>query len=314
MNDSLLQRRLLEVGANQFICPNGDKVNIDLCLSRCPHHIRCMGKPTLEAVANSVKDRKLGRKYSVTELIAGTREMYLKKTTDYAVDPQDQIFAMHGTAVHSICEKHSSSFILTEVRLANSLYTGQIDAYGDLLGNGKKIILDYKVTSSFKAAMALGYYKVEEPTGEFYKTGLKKGQPKTRKVLKTDGRKQILQWAIQVNAYRMLLEEHNFPVEELWVQMYIRDFSLRISKERNINQPIYLIKVNKISDIWLKKYFEIKKKRLDDAIKNGVIPDYCRNSESWGGRKCESYCSVFDACKRAYAEKLASSSSDEVAA
>ena len=93
------------MGAVNFVCPNHDVVPISQCLSLCPHHIRCMGKPTLEAVANSVKDRKLGRKYSVTELISGTREIFLKKTSDYSVNPQSQIFAMHGTAVHSICEQ-----------------------------------------------------------------------------------------------------------------------------------------------------------------------------------------------------------------
>ena len=288
------------MGATQFICPNKERISIGECLNSCPNAIRCMGKPTLEAVANSVQDRKLGNKYSVTELIAGTREVYLKKTTDYAVDPQDQIFAMHGTAVHSICEKHSSSFILTEVRLSNDLYTGQIDAYGDLLGNGKKVLMDYKVTSSFKAAMALGYYKVDEPTGEYYKTGVKKGLEKTRKVLKTDGVKHTLEWAIQVNAYRMLLEEHNFPVEEMYIQMYVRDYSLRIAAERNVEKPIYLLKVNKISDIWLKRYFELKRKRLEEAMLSGEIPNFCSKRESWNGRKCENYCNVFEACRKAY--------------
>ena len=288
------------MGATTFICPSGKQVAIRQCLEACPNAMRCMGKPTLEAVANSVKDRGLGSKYSVTELISGTREVYLKKTTDYAIDPQDQIFAMHGNAVHFICEKHSSSFILTEVRLSNDTYTGQIDAYGDLLGNGKKILLDYKVTSSFKAAMALGYYKVDEPTGEVYKTGAKKGQPKTRKVFKTGGVKHILEWAIQINAYRMLLEEHNFKVDDMHIQMYVRDYSLRIAAERNVEKPIYLIKVNKISDIWIKRYFAIKKRRLEAAMVTGVLPAFCSKRESWNGRKCQDYCNVFEACKGAY--------------
>lgn len=288
--------------ATQFICPTGDQVAISQCLAECPNAIRCMGKPTLEAVANSVKDRGLGNIYSVTELISGSREVYLKKTTDYAIDPQDQIFAMHGTAVHSICEKHSSSFTLTEVRLSNDIYTGQIDAYGDLLGNGKKIILDYKVTSSFKASRALGYYKVDEPTGEVFKTGTKKGQAKTKKVVKTGGVKHILEWAIQVNAYRMLLEEHNFKVDDMHIQMYVRDYSLRIAAERNVEKPIYLIKVNRISDHWLKRYFAIKKRRLEEAMATGVIPAICSKRESWNGRKCQDYCNVFEACK-AYMEQ-----------
>ena len=292
------------MGATQFICPSKERIGIADCLNSCPNTIRCMGKPTLEAVANSVQDRKLGNKYSVTELIAGTREVYLKKTTDYAVDPQDQIFAMHGSAVHSICEKHSSSFILTEIRLSNDLFTGQIDAYGDLLGTGKKVLLDYKVTSSFKAAMALGYYKVDEPTGEYYKSGAKKGLEKTRKALRTDGVKHTLEWAIQVNAYRMLLEEHNFPVEEMYIQMYVRDYSLRIAAERNVEKPIYLLKVNRISDIWLKRYFELKRKRLETAMANDEVPAFCSKRESWNGRKCESYCNVFDACRQAYEASL----------
>ena len=286
--------------ATQFICPSGERIGISECLSSCPNAIRCMSKPTLLAVAKSVQDRKLGDKYSVTELISGTREIFLKKTTDYSIDPQSQIFAMHGTAVHSICEKHSSSFTLTEVRLANDLFTGQIDAFGDLLGNGKNILLDYKVTSSFKAKMALGYYKVDEPTGEFYKTGAKKGQEKTRKVIKTGGVRHILEWAIQVNAYRMLLEEHNFKVDDMHIQMYVRDYSLRIAAERNVEKPIYLIKVNRISDHWLKRYFAIKKRRLEEAMATGVLPAVCSKRESWNGRKCEAYCNVFEACKNAY--------------
>lgn len=43
---------------------------------------------------------------------------------------------------------------------------------------------------------ALGYYKVDVPTGEVYKTGLKKGRPKTKKEWRTDGVRHILDWAI----------------------------------------------------------------------------------------------------------------------
>ena len=288
------------MGATQFICPSGERIGISECLSSCPNAIRCMSKPTLSAVADSVKDRGLGSIYSVTELISGTREVFLKKTTDYSVDPNDMQFALHGTAIHSISEKHSSSFTLSEVRLSNDIYTGQIDSYGDLLGNGKKILLDYKVTSSYKVAQALGYYKVDEPTGEFYKTGTKKGQEKTRKVIKSGGVRMLLDWSLQLNAYRMLLEEHNFKVDDMYIQVYVRDYSLRIASERNIDKPIYLLKINKISNHWLRLYFKIKKRRLEEAMATGVLPAFCSKRESWNGRKCEAYCNVFEACKKAY--------------
>ena len=286
--------------ATQFICPNRDKILIKQCLSTCPHCLRCMAKPTLETLARSVADRDIGRKYSVTELIAGTREQYLKKTTDYAIDPQSHIFAMHGSAVHSICERSTGGTVLTELRLSNDLYSGQIDCYGDVLGNGKKILMDYKVTSSYKAMIALGYYREDVPTGEVYKTGLKKGQPKTKKVWRTDGVRQLYEWAVQVNAYRLLLEEHNFPVDDMYIQMYVRDYSVRMASERNIDRPMYLLKINRVSDSWLYLYFAMKKAALDEALKNGVTPGFCRHRENWNGRKCKDYCDVYEECRKLY--------------
>ena len=292
--------------ATKFICPNNDRVLIAQCMSLCPHCERCMAKPTLEAIADSVKDRKLGRRYSVTELISGTREQYLKKTTDYAVNPQDHLFAMHGNAIHTMGEKTAEGTVLTEVRLSNDIYTGKIDAYGNVLGNGKKVLLDYKVTSSYKAMIALGLYKEDVPTGEVYKTGVKRGQPKTRKVWRNDGVRKLFDWALQVNAYRMLLEQHNFPVDEMYIQIYVRDYSLRIASERNIDRPVYLLKINRISDRWLQRYFEAKKERLDVSLKQGKLPAFCSPRESWHGKKCTDYCDVYDECKKQYEATLSS--------
>ena len=63
--------------ATHFICPNGDKVNISDCLTKCKQGKRCMFLPTLRAIAKSV-DRKV-KQPSVTELISGVREIFLKK-------------------------------------------------------------------------------------------------------------------------------------------------------------------------------------------------------------------------------------------
>lgn len=285
--------------ATKFICPNSKSIAISECLSFCPFGSRCMAKPTLNAVADSVKDRGL-KSFSVTELINGTREMYLKKTCEYHINPQDQIFAMHGSAVHSISENKSGNNILTEIRLSDDITNGQIDAYGDVLGDGKKILLDYKVTSSYKAMQALGFYKVDVPTGEVYKTGAKKGQPKYTKEWRTGGLRHILEWAIQVNYYRVLLEKHNFHVDDMYIQIYVRDYSLRMASERNITKPIYLIKINKISDVWLDRYFKAKRDRLTYAITNELLPNFCSNKETWSGKKCEQYCNVYDECRRLY--------------
>ena len=81
--------------AHAFICPNGNQVAIEDCLNQCQQPMRCMFLPTLRSVAASLNRNLTGA--SVTELIAGTRETYLKKMTHYAVDPQSVLYALHGS-------------------------------------------------------------------------------------------------------------------------------------------------------------------------------------------------------------------------
>ena len=95
--------------ATKFVCKDGNTIPIRQCLKQCPNAQRCMFLPTLRSVADSL-DRKLD-KPSVTELIAGTRETYLKKRCDYAVDPMQQLYAVHGSAVHTIQEGHNEGNI-----------------------------------------------------------------------------------------------------------------------------------------------------------------------------------------------------------
>ena len=78
--------------ATQFICPNGDKVVIEECLKKCKQGKRCMFLPTSRAIVKSL-DRKI-RQPSVTELIAGVRETYLKKVTEYALDPFSVFYSL----------------------------------------------------------------------------------------------------------------------------------------------------------------------------------------------------------------------------
>ena len=278
--------------AKEFICPNGNRVAIKSCLENCEH--RCMFLPTLRAIASSA-DRGL-KEPTVTELLAGTRETYLKKTTDYAVAPMDQIFALHGTGLHSVNEKNSEGEMLTEVRLYDGRMSGQFDVYGSILDQKTKVLGDYKVTSSYKAMKALGFYKVKVPTGEFYKTGIHKGQPKYKNEWHTDGVKDILDWAIQLNFYRMQLEKNGFTVDKMQIQILVRDFSTRIATERNITKPVYIIPIHKISNIWIERFLSEKLKRLKNAIATKTIPEHCTAKENWYGRKCTGYCSVVDQC------------------
>ena len=246
------------------------------------------------AIAKSV-DRKISEP-TVTELLCGIRETYLKKTTDYAVDPMQQLYAIHGSAVHTINEGHTEGNMLSEERLADNVTSGKFDLYGQIIDYSDKTLGDYKITSSYKLMKALGYYKVDVPTGEVYKTGLKKGQPKTRKEWRTDGVRHILDWAIQLNYYRILLEQRGFNVDRMEIQAMCRDYSLKVASERNITKPVYIIHINKISDYWVKLYMETKAKRLKDALAKGYLPKLCSAKERWQDRKCRDYCAVAENC------------------
>ena len=288
------------MSATKFICPDGEHININDCLQACPYSQRCMFLPTLRAVANSL-DRKIDEP-TVTELIAGTRETFLKKTTDYAVDPASVLYALQGQAIHSINERHTQGNILSEERLKDDITSGQFDLFGKILDNNDGVLGDLKVTSSFKLMKALGIYKQKVATGEFYKSGLKKSLPKFRSELRFDGVRDLLDWAIQLNYYRMLLEHAGFSVHRMFIQALCRDSGLRIAQERGISKPIYIIPINKISDHWLNLYFQHKAKLLREAIRSNILPPVCSSRERWGDKKCLGYCAARQNCP--HAQKL----------
>ncbi len=293
--------------ATKFICPNGQRIRIADCLNNCPKGQRCMFLPTLRAVANSL-DRKISEP-TVTELIAGVRETYLKKTSEYAVEPSSVLYALQGQAIHTINERNTQGNILSEERLKDEVTSGQFDLYGKILDEEEGVLGDLKVTSSYKLMKALGIYKVDVPTGEFYKTGAKKGLPKTKKEFRYDGFCDLLDWAIQLNYYRILLEQQGFKVKRMYIQALCRDFNLRIATERGITQSVYIIPINKISDHWLKRYFTHKAKLLRDALEKKKLPPVCSVRERWNDRKCLDYCAARENCP--YAQKLKTKGAEE---
>jgi hypothetical protein len=280
--------------ATKFICPSGRTINIKDCLSCCPEKQRCMFLPTLRAIACSLNRKVKGT--TVTELLAGTRETYLKKTTDYAVRPQDQLYALHGTAFHAINDGHTEGNMLSEERIQDDVTSGKFDLYGEIVDGEDKTLGDFKVTSSYKLMRALGIYKKDVFTGDFYKTGARKGQPKTRKEFYYDGVRHILDWALQLNYYRILLESQGLKVGKMIIQAMCRDYSLRIASERGIKEPISLIQINKISDNWIIRYMLEKTKRLQIALKTKKLPKVCTPKERWNDRKCQDYCDVAGSC------------------
>ena len=250
--------------------------------------------PTLRSVAASLNRNLNGA--SVTELIAGTRETYLKKMTKYAVEPQNVLYALHGSAVHTMHEQHTDGNMLSEIRLKDAITSGKFDLYGQILDEDEGVLGDLKVTSSYKIMKALGRYKVDVPTGQYYVSGQKKGQMKYRKEWRDDGVRGVGDWAIQLNYYRILLEQQGLSVNRMVIQALCRDSSLRMAAERGIDQAVYLIPIRHISDRWILRYMQKKSQNLQKALAEKRLPPRCSSKERWHDRKCKDYCQVAEHC------------------
>ena len=150
----------------------------------------------LALIAKSL-DRKIDEP-NVAELIEGTRETYLRKTSLYAA------------RVGALCVARSSSLFhkRTEYARRNSLggtlerriYVRTIRFIRKILDTDESVFGDFKITGSFKIMRTLGICKQKIPTCEVYKTGLKKGQPKFKTESRYDDVRSLLDQAIQLNA------------------------------------------------------------------------------------------------------------------
>lgn len=294
--------------AKWFICPDQEKVEIrgpEGCLENCRMEKRCMFLPTLRQIAEGIAPRRL-EGYSVTELIKGAREVILARTHDFAVNPRDQrfLYSMHGSALHVVNTKHSQGQILVEERLRQGKISGQFDLFGEVLAPGRKTMGDIKFTGSYKVTKARGMYQVEIPTGEVFKSGPRKGLPKTRKEWRHGGVRDVLDWAIQLSIYGMFVEEEiDFKPDDYAIQAMIRDCSLAVASNREVYEAIELIPINPISHHWLKKFMAMKVAQLEEYESAGVIPPVCNRRTRWGDTKClKGFCDGAQFCD--HAQKL----------
>lgn len=253
-----------------FICPDNEKVLFEECFKECRIGFilpaeRCKAIPFLKRVS---WQRKWTGVPSVTELLQGTREMWLKITRDYYINPDNRTYALLGTGIHGVLEKLTTGDHLSEERLIGDICSGQFDFYD----GESQILFDYKTWSSYKLA------------------DLDKPEKRASSLLQT---------SIQLSYYRDVLKEHlpeGYTVKKLAVQVINRDGGTWVSRSRGIVERSPLILINGVSSHWVKKYLNRKKELLEEALKKDYAPP-CRRTDSWGGRKCNGYCDVAEICK-----------------
>lgn len=276
--------------AKYFVCPDKQYCEIEACKKKCRISQRCMALPAIYAVSHQ---RIWKGKPSVTQLIKPTRQTYLEITRDYAIEPMKQIASMIGTQSHSLMEGNVPNGWLSEVRLEDDITSGQFDAYDCTT----KTLWDYKFFGAFRVARALGHRSRWVNKG-VYVRGAKKGLPKWEEVFEPGGVRNVLEIAIQLNYYKILMIKHNLLVDEMLVQMFLRGGLDATAKKYGCTQQAYIVPIYPISPQWVRKWMEAKHKALMLALDINKMPPVCSKRERWDSsknypdRKCRDWCSV----------------------
>lgn len=276
-----------------FTCPSGERVEINDCLTEggCRMGSRCATPHYLRMAAS---ERPWTGKPSVTQLIQGTNAAFLKITQEYSVAPYDRAFMIHGTKAHSRLEGYADDFSITEVKL-DGPETGVFDVL--IQEGGRNILVDYKTSGSYKVMIALGWKVIDVPTGEFYKSGKRKGEEKTRKMLKRDHEWiDRDEWELQLNKYRIELELRGYPIDEMRIQCIVRDGNTWMARSRGVLRNVYYFKIRRLDDEVVLAYFKRKREALYTALEAGECRSLCNAKENWGGIRCERYCEVAEFC------------------
>lgn len=286
--------------ATHVICPDGIEYPIQECISHCRMcetltSGACMSRPTLASV---LEERPWTGKPSTTQLLTGVREIFLKITTEYSINPQDLVFALFGSAVHSRLESIDTPDALKEERLHDEFSSGCYDFFDKRTGS----LWDFKTYGSFKAAKVLGIRKNKIPIGTF-----KNGNTKYRTFFTEDGHKDRLDLSIQLNDYRTKLESIGTKVSNMFCEIICRDGNTQVAKGRGIFKSTYIVKLNKISNRWIDKWKELKYKAIQSALSSGKLPPPCKPRERWSyydenkkrfvNTKCARYCVVWKSCE-----------------
>ena len=284
----------------RFICPDGVEVPIVDCLQQCRLKDslpcgRCLSLRMLTAMA---KQRPFNGVPTVTQLIAGLRAEFLKITKPYAADPQSLAMSRFGTNCHAALERDADpDRWLCEKRLTDptGTFSGQFDCYD----TRDHILYDTKAYGSFKIASVLGIKAVKEPVINQY-TGEIERRSDGRVVRKTrffEGLKDTREVTLQLNAYRLLLEANGFPVKDMRLELLVRDGGTWIAKSRGVEQNALMLRINRVSDVHIRRYLLTKARILIGSLEKNKPPEPCKKAERWDGLKCKSYCPVKQWCK-----------------
>lgn len=288
-----------------FKCLDGEIIPYKDCLTKCRMPERCETLPYLHLAAD---EREWTGEASTTQLLNGTMYTFLKITQPYIIDPDDMAFAIHGQKAHTQLETKAK-----ELGMPSELSTTH-DGRNviDLIEYEDEILTltDTKTWGSFRVAKALGVVKTgtkPDPSGGVYKkTGVwgVAGSPKMIAVFQQMPQQvDNVDAELQLNRYRMLLEENGIKVDKMRIHVIVRDGGLAVARGRGIERNTYLIPIVRMEDSDVRGYFMGKELDLQQALKIGHCDKPCSERECWDGIRCRDYCEVWNYCPKGLIEK-----------
>ncbi len=202
--------------------------------------------------------------FSVTELLKPARQWALeKKYADQVTeDASDRLWSLYGQIAHSIIERANVNELVEErffTEIAGYVVSGQIDSL--CLESGT--LRDFKFTTSW------AFMANREPKEE---------------------------WIAQLNMQKLLVEANTkHKVKSLEIVGLLRDWQIR-DADKNKNYPQVSVAVMPIP-IWetAQTHLFVIQKMEEKLAALESLPQ-CSSQETWGRKRCASYCKVSDYC------------------
>lgn len=261
-----------------------------------------------ESYVNAVKVDK-HRVYgdiSVTQLIDSPQIRVLRRQHDEVVDVKDMLWALFGTALHSVLERSEQDSVDARTLLQAKevlVDTGDPEAlkvakwlekniskfYPD--GINTDVLLEHTMTVEYLGWTVSGTcdkFTISQGLLEDYKSC------STYEYINPESRKK---WDAQQNIYAHMLRSMGYDVQKAQIVAIFKNWS-RMESLRNKDYPplpIMSLEVSLFPDDKIKEYI-IKRVKLHQDAEKGAIPE-CTGKERWA--KADSYAIIKEGGKRA---------------
>jgi hypothetical protein len=94
-----------------------------------------------------------------------------------------------------------------------------------------------------------------------------------------------------------MIRDAGFEVERAFVQATARDFNAQNSRQYGLDRQIYIIPIEIMPRDIVFAYYTEKQDALLSALAEKKMPPPCSTRETWEGRRCAGYCSVWSYCE-----------------